>query len=83
MITIEAQIQDSAITAEVSFPVLITGTGICADSTVKNSDSSYLQTVSSGATLTLPSEQWTVNVNGELNQTFTAPSLSALTINIQ
>ena len=55
----------------------------CEDSTVKNSDGSYITTVASGSTLILPDDTYEIYVNGVLDQTFTNPSIKDTTINIQ
>ena len=54
----------------------------CEPATVKNTDSSYLQTVVSGGTLTLPDTTYNVYVNGVFDQSFSIPSLKDETINI-
>ena len=55
----------------------------CEDATVRNSDSTYTQTVASGSTLILADTAFEIYVNGNLNQQFTAPSMKDLIINIQ
>jgi hypothetical protein len=62
--------------------VVTGGGGICSPATVRNSDSSYTQSVNSGGTLVLPDSEYLIYVNGDLNQQFTAPSLKDLIINI-
>jgi len=54
----------------------------CLDSTVQNSDGSYLTTVAAGATLTLPDDTYKIYVNGVLDQTVIQPSIKDTTLNI-
>lgn len=54
----------------------------CPDSTVSNSDDSYLVVVGSGDDLELPDTQYNIYVNGNLDQSFSVPTLKNETINI-
>ena len=55
---------------------------ICADAVVENSDVSYQENIPSGDTLVLPDIDFEIYVNLVLNQSFSAPSMKDLTINI-
>jgi hypothetical protein len=54
---------------------------VCADATVTNSDSTYLDTVASGGTLVLPDTTYNFIVNG-VTTSVTIPSLKDETFNI-
>lgn len=54
---------------------------VCDDATVINSDSTYLQTVASGSTLTLPDTTYNFIVNG-VTTSVTVPSIKDETFNI-
>ena len=62
--------------------ILVPNPSVCADATVRNTDSTYLETVASGGLLILPNTAYNVYVNGVLNQSFNVPSISNQTINI-
>lgn len=55
---------------------------VCDPVTVKNADSSYLQIVQSGSSLTLPNTTYNINVNGVFNQTVNLITLKDEVINI-
>lgn len=54
----------------------------CDPAIVKNSDDSYHEEIDSGDELILPDDNYNIYVNGVLNQSFSAPSVKDLTINI-
>lgn len=54
----------------------------CQPVNVTNSDQSYTATVASGGLLALPDTTYNINVDGVLQATFDAPTLSNQTINI-
>jgi hypothetical protein len=54
---------------------------VCDDATVKNSDSTYLETVASGGTLALPDTTYNFIVNG-VTTSVTIPSLKNETFNV-
>jgi hypothetical protein len=54
---------------------------VCDDATVRNSDNTYLQTVPSGGTLTLPDTTYNFIVNG-VTTSITIPSIKDETINV-
>jgi hypothetical protein len=54
---------------------------VCDDATVRNSDSTYLETVASGGTLVLPDTTYNFIVNG-VTTSVTVPSLNDETFNI-
>jgi hypothetical protein len=64
-----------------SLPAVVSTTVPCADATVKNSDSTYLETVASGGTLTVPDTTYNFIVN-DVTTSVTVPSLTDQTFNI-
>lgn len=58
-------------------PQPISGNGICANATVKNSNNTYSQSVASGGTLTLPDTNVNIYVDGALSGTGTIVTLDS------
>lgn len=56
--------------------------GSCEAGTVENSNQTFSEEVASGGTLSLPDTTINVFINGNLNQSETAPAMIDLDINI-
>jgi hypothetical protein len=74
-------IESGSILAEGSVTVQVPNPVTCDDATVRNSDSTYLETVSSGGTLVLPDTTYNFIVNG-VTTSVTIPSLKNETFNV-
>lgn len=82
MVEIEVELVNETIEVEVELVNVVIG-GVGGNATVENSDQSYSEEVAAGDTLVLPDISYTINVNGVLNQSFSAPAIQDLQINIQ
>lgn len=73
--TITFEVQSYSVCAIPMNPISPNPPVVCDDATVRNSDSTYLQTVASGSTLTLPD----INITDSDGSIFTYPSVQDVT----